>query len=293
MIAARALLHDEIDLRDFLRVELSRAYERVDPRQGLPVVAREGPLLERAGARVLRVFQVREDQAVVAVHRVNRLRPPQRYSGIKRVRARPVRRRDGVIVDRHGMVAGDELHVGVFSRDDLAHPADPDRAVQHADALHLEHQLVLRESGVLGLEPVQALRRADFLNIEEFEEGLEMLVPFAHVRADECTDGFRAPAVDIAEQAALDLVVDGRAEEGRVQVLLAERPRGRRVVPRGVLNDHAAVRKDPPIRRHVDIGKRRAAGLEESLLIPLRDVVVVSRDRHRSDSFDIANTPTH
>ena len=56
-----------------------------------------------------------------------------------------------MVVDRHGMVADDELNVGVFSRDDLAHSTDPDRAVQHADALHLEHQLVLRKRGVLGL----------------------------------------------------------------------------------------------------------------------------------------------
>ena len=95
-----------------------------------------------------------------------------------------------MVVDRHGMVAGDEFNVGVFSIDDLTHSADPDRAVQHADALHLEHQLVLRERGVLGLEPVQALRRADFLNIKEFEEGLEMPVPFALVRAYECASGF-------------------------------------------------------------------------------------------------------
>ena len=62
---------------------------------------------------------------------------------------------------------------------------------------------------------------------------------------------------------------------------------GRRVVPRGVLNDRAAGRENPQIRRHVDVGKRRAAGLEEALLIPLWDVVVVSRDRHRSDSLDM------
>jgi hypothetical protein len=71
-------------------------------------------------------------------------------------------------------------------------------------------------------------------------------------------------------------------------MLLAERHGGRRVVPRGVLDDHAAVRKDPPIRRHVDIGERRAPRLEEPLLIPSRNVVVVSRDRHCSDSFDSA-----
>ena len=56
-----------------------------------------------------------------------------------------------MIVDRYGMVADDELYVDIFSRDDLAYSTDPDRAVQHANALHLIHQLVLRQSGILGL----------------------------------------------------------------------------------------------------------------------------------------------
>jgi len=198
-IAARALLDDEVDFRDFLRGELPLADKRVDLGYGLPVVARKGLLLKRADARVLRVLQVREDQAVVAVHRVKRLRTPQCYSGIKRVRARAIRGRDRMVVDRHGMVARNELHVGAFGRDNLAHAANPDRAVQHADALHLEHQLVLREGGILGLEPVQALRRADFLDIEKLEEVLEMIMPFAHVRAYEGAYGLRAPGVDIAE----------------------------------------------------------------------------------------------
>lgn len=192
-----------------------------------------------------------------------------------------------MVVDRHGMVAGDELHGGVFSRNYFAHPASPDRAVKHADTLHLEHQLVLREGRILRLEPVQALRRADFLNIEEFKKGLEVLVPFAHVRAYERANGFRAPTVDIAEQTALNLVVDGGAEEGRVQVILPKGPRGRSIVPRRVLDDHAAVWQNLLVRRHVDIGKRRAAGLEKALLVPLRNVVVVSCDRHCSDSLDM------
>ena len=147
------------------------------------------------------------------------------------------------------------------------------------------------ELGVLGLEPVQPLRCADFLDIEVFEEGLEMLVPFAHVRADECTDGFRAPGVDIAEQAALNLVVDGRSEEGRIQILLAEchersachptqsfgRSRARPEGPFG-----------PASCRHRQATSGRA---RRTPLIPLRNVVVVSRDRHRGDSFFIA-TPT-
>ena len=87
--------------------------------------------------------------------------------------------------------------------------------------------------------------------------------------------------------AALDLVVDGRPEEGRIQIRLKERPGGRRVIPRAVLGDHAPVGEDFLVRGHVDIGKRLPAGLEEALLIPLRDVVVVSRDRHRSDSLDM------
>jgi hypothetical protein len=47
-IAARALLDDEVDFRDFLRSELPLADKRVDLGYALPVVARKGPLLERA-----------------------------------------------------------------------------------------------------------------------------------------------------------------------------------------------------------------------------------------------------
>jgi hypothetical protein len=224
---------------------------------------------------------------VVAVHRVKRLRTPQRYFWIKRLRARAICVRDRVVVDRHRVIARNELHVGVFGRDNLAHAANPDRAVQLADVLHLEHQLVLSEGGILGLEPVQALRRADFLDIEKVEEVLEMVVPFALVRSYEGADGLRAPGVDIAEEAALDLVVNGRAKEGRIQIRLKESPGGRRITPRAVLGDHAPVGEDFLIRGHVDIGKRLPAGLEETLLIPLRDVVVVSRDRHRCDLLDI------
>ena len=60
------------------------------------------------------------------------------------------------------------------------------------------------EGGILGLEPVQALRRADFLNIEKLEQVVEIVGPFAHVCAYKGADGLRAPGVDIAEKAALD-----------------------------------------------------------------------------------------
>jgi hypothetical protein len=46
------------------------------------------------------------------------------YSGIKRVRAHAIRGRDRVVVDRHGMVARNELHVGILGRDNLTHAAD-------------------------------------------------------------------------------------------------------------------------------------------------------------------------
>jgi hypothetical protein len=46
----------------------------------------------------------------------------------------------------------------------------------------------------------------------KFKEGLEMLVPFALVRADECANGFWAPAVDIAEQPRGEGAVSGAAE---------------------------------------------------------------------------------
>ena len=72
-----------------------------------------------------------------------------------------------------------------------------------------------------------------------------------------------------------------------LKVLLPKGPRGRRIVPRRVLDDHAAVWQNLLVRRHVDIGKRRAAGLKKALLVPLRNVVVVSCDRHCSDSLDM------
>src|SRR4029077_11473548 len=61
-----------------------------------------------------------------------------------------------------------------------------------------------------------------------------------------------------------------------IQILMKERSRGRRIIPCAVLSDHAPVRKDLSIRRHVYIGKRRAPGLEEPLLIPFRYVGIVS-----------------
>ena len=94
-----------------------------------------------------------------------------------------------MIVDRHWMVADDELHIGVFSRDDLAYSADPDRAVHHLDTLHLIHKFVLRERRILSLQPIQTFWRTNFLNVEIFEEGLEMLMPFPHVSAGKCSNG--------------------------------------------------------------------------------------------------------
>lgn len=79
------------------------------------------------------------------------------------------------------MVADDKFHIGIFSGDNLTHPADPDRAVQHPNALHLEHELVLRQGGVVRLKPVQTLGRANFLNVDKFEERLEVVVPLPHV----------------------------------------------------------------------------------------------------------------
>jgi hypothetical protein len=46
-------------------------------------------------------------------------------------------------------------------------------------------------------------------------------MPFPRICACKCANGFRAPIVDIAEQMALDLIVDGRSEEGRIKALKA------------------------------------------------------------------------
>ena len=120
------------------------------------------------------------------------------------------------------------LTLGVLRRHDFSHAFRPDRAVHHADALHLEHEVVLRQARVLCTQPVETFRRADFLDVEILEERREVTMPFAGILAHKCADGVSPARVDVTEELALDLVIHGRAEEGRIQVPLAERPRRRR-----------------------------------------------------------------
>lgn len=82
-------------------------------------------------------------------------------------------------------------------------------------------------AGYWALSQAKPLRRPYFLDVDKVEEVVEMIVPFAHVRAYEGADGLRALGIDIAEEAALDLVVDVRTEEGRIQIRLKERPGAR------------------------------------------------------------------
>src|SRR5450759_2454240 len=101
-----------------------------------------------------------------------------------------------MIVNRGWVVADDELHIGVFCRDDLAYSLRPDRSVHHADTLHLEHQLVLCERRILSLQPVEALGRANFLDINVFEKGLKMAMPLADISSRKSPNGVRPPCIN-------------------------------------------------------------------------------------------------
>nr|WP_323809438.1 hypothetical protein [Sphingobium baderi] len=94
--------------------------------------------------------------------------------------------------------------------------------MEHADALHLHHQLILMERRILRPEPGQALRCPQLLDVDIFEEGPEMLVPGGDVSFREGPDGLRPACVDIAKQLALDFVVHLRAEECGVKIGLEE-----------------------------------------------------------------------
>jgi len=61
------------------------------------------------------------------------------------------------------VIADDKFHIRIFGGNDLAHPFRPNRAM---DALHLNHQFILSNGGILGFQPIQALGRAYFLNVD-------------------------------------------------------------------------------------------------------------------------------
>src|SRR5260370_20257569 len=166
--------------------------------------------------------------------------------------------RNCVIVERDRVVTNDELYIGVFSRDDFAHSLSPDRTVHHADALHLKHQLVRGESGILTLQPVESVGRANFLDVDVWEKSLKIAVPLADISSCEGPYGVRPPSVDIAKEAAFDLVVYGCSEERRVQVCLPKGARGWRIESAS-FGYHAAVIKDLLRGRQIEIGKRTSA----------------------------------
>jgi hypothetical protein len=112
------------------------------------------------------------------------------------------------------MVADDELDLGVLCGNDLAYALGPDRAMQSADALHLEHQFILRERGILRPQPLQALWCTNLLDINILKESFELPMPLADVRSCESADGLRAFGVHVAKQAPFDLIIDECAEEG-------------------------------------------------------------------------------
>jgi hypothetical protein len=145
-----------------------------------------------------------------------------------------------VVVDGDWVVAHDEFDVGVLRRHDFSYTFRPDRAVHHANALHLQHEVVLPQARVLCFQPVEPFGCADFLDVEILEERRKVTMPFAGILARKGADGVSSARVDVAEKLALNLVIHSRAEEGRIQVPLAERPRRRRN-EFCFLGDHATI----------------------------------------------------
>jgi len=79
--------------------------------------------------------------------------------------------------------------------------------VEIAQPLHLHHQFVLAQSGILRAQPVETFGRAQPLNVDEFEQVLKMVVPCRLMGAEKGLDRVRAAVVDRAEQFALDRVI--------------------------------------------------------------------------------------
>ena len=91
-----------------------------------------------------------------------------------------------------------------------------------AQALHLLHQVDLRQAGIPAFDPVETLRRSQLLRVEVREEGLEVVVDRLRVVAREDPNGERPACIDGSEQKPLDLVVDRLVEPRRIEVLLHE-----------------------------------------------------------------------
>jgi hypothetical protein len=124
---------------------------------------------------------------------------PRCYTGVVFYDGKPFARVEGdnpdigryrVIVDGDRVVAYDEFDVGVLRGHDLSYSFRPDRAVHHADALHLEHEVVLRQAWVLCAQPVEPFGRPDFLGVEILEEHFKVTMPFANTFASRSAPGF-------------------------------------------------------------------------------------------------------
>ena len=64
---------------------------------------------------------------------------------------------------------------------------------------------------------------------DELEQRREVTVPLSDISAGKYLDRFGAPSINVAEQSALDLIVDGSSEESGVEVKLSESARRRSV----------------------------------------------------------------
>lgn len=74
-----------IDSGDILGGELARADQGIGADHRTPKIARECPLFERACGGILGIFEVRQDQAEVAIKRKDGLGRLERYAGIGRI----------------------------------------------------------------------------------------------------------------------------------------------------------------------------------------------------------------
>ncbi|MNJ31217.1 hypothetical protein D3C77_258440 [compost metagenome] len=168
-VASHPCFQDRVDLEDVLSLERSRSDESISLHHRLPEVASEGPLLQGSDAGLLGELEVGQDQAEVPAQREEGLRSLERNRRIMRVGVPGVVRWQGGIVDGDRMIGDQKLHVGRFSGDNFPNALAPDRAVHHADALHLEHEFVLCERRVLSAEPSQPLWRAQLLGVDVTE----------------------------------------------------------------------------------------------------------------------------
>lgn len=127
-----------------------------------------------------------------------------------------------MIVDRYRMIADDELRLGIIGRNNLADPFGPKRAVHHADTLHLDHQLVLGELGVLCFEPVDGGNPTDLPGVDQMSEAIDFFLAFAQSIFAKAVGSYLAAHYPAASPTCVELVQrqnDGPFRNGTVVVV--------------------------------------------------------------------------